>query len=285
MTMLDGQPFLLVVGASDTGRAPLLAALVAHQLPGVTVRSAGVTAHEGEPADAPVALALQQLGLQAGEHRARSVQPDEVAAADLLLAVDEGIARVIEARHSAARQTVVLSKLIDGATIADLHRMPLGVWVAAARSWDEQVRAALPQLRSALGLQSTGPPSRQRPMPVLPTPPKSGSSAADERQQAVDQLVRLIDTAILLPSIVDWERLRFEARATLGRLATQAEGPQDLTPAATLMIQGLLGQTTTMPTMDRLQTLHGAVQRLAAPLDAAGLAALGGTLSTWNLTD
>lgn len=281
--MLQGQSFVLVVGGADTGRSPLVAALLRRALPGVHIRSAGVVSHDGEPADSLVGLALSNLGVAASTHHARPIDLEELRQADLLLAVDRGTARVLQAQLPQDARVVALSELAGSADVIDPHRMPLGVWIAAARDFDTQLKAALPQLRERLGIRdNVQSPQVPPPTAAVKAPSAAPEGAADDRAPALARIIQLIETAQVLPDIVDWSRLRAEVSDRLRVIATLNTGPTDFTPAATMMIDGLLAHTSTTPSPGRLAVLRSAVHHLGGPIDGGGLAALGSEVARWG---
>ena len=287
--MFEGQPFILVVGGANTGRSPLVTALVRRALPGVHVRSAGVVSHDGEPMPLEAVMTLEQLGVTLGPHAARPLDHAEVRQAELLLAVDRGIERVLQAQFPHHPRIAALSELARLPDVADPHRMPLGIWVASGRDLDTQVKAALGLIRECLplaepsianaaqsiandGRLGTAPPGLERSLPAsAPTP---------DRAEALTRITRLVETAQLLPEIVDWGRLRAEVSERLRAIAATA-APGDLTPAAAAMIEGLLAQTTALPSAERLVLLLRLTAPLADPLDGIALARLGADVGYW----
>ncbi|WP_029214776.1 low molecular weight phosphatase family protein [Kallotenue papyrolyticum] len=181
--MYQGRPLLLVVGATDTGRAPMVAALLRRALGAeVAVHSAGVLAHQGERAAPEAQMAMDQLGLDLSDHVSRALGEAEHAHADVLLAVDRGTEMVLFTRFPNDRRVTCLSLLADQPDVLDPHRMPLGVWVATAQQLEQQVQRALPELRARLGLsaqnaaETTPPPAAReawQPIPTTATDPET----------------------------------------------------------------------------------------------------------------
>lgn len=264
--MREGRPYVLVVGGADTGRAPLLAALLRGELgPSAIVASAGVLGHAGEPADPMVDLALEQAGMVLGSHVARQLDAETIRDADLLLGVDRGSARVATLRTT--QQVVAIGELANAEDVPDPHRMPLGVWIAAMREYQAQLAAGLPALRTMLRLDAVS----GRP-PIMDIPAASAPPAAAARDEHVQRMVRLLETARTLPEIVDWSKLVAEVVERLRMVADLAEGDDDLTPGATLMLAGLLLQTPRMPSDEDAGRLVQLVKELQRPLDDGGLA-------------
>lgn len=287
--MIEGRPHLLVVGGADTGRAPLLAALLRRELgASVSVASAGVLGHTGEPADQSVDLALDQLGLAATGHVARIMDAEVLRPADLVLAVDRGIALAVRPRTTI--EVVALGELAGSEDVQDPHRMPLGVWIAALQTYLTQIGAALPQIRARLGdrqplpdanraeVPANAPDLQKQEKPPLPAVEGSSFPARDEH---LGRITRLLDTAETLPEIVDWSRLADETATRLRTLAGLAVGPDDLTPAAAAMLIGSVLQSSRMPDAAGLTVLRRVCERLAGPINSAGLAELGQVIGAW----
>lgn len=360
--MYEGKPMVLVIGASDTGRTPIAAALLRKALgAGVIVRTAGVVSHEGESAMPEAQMALEQMGIDLSRHIARQLKRDEHAQAELLLAVDRGTEMVLFTEFPRAPRVACLPVLADLPDVLDPHRMPLGVWIAAARQLQEQVEAALSAIRTRLNIADQAPlpphpPAVERrtlsgPQPLLlgtghkmkwdrdadmqrllslingeaapdatlngqtemtAAPPTRVAYDSDEsapvdaarddaaitavnadlaasadatlelsRAEHVARIVRMLAVAEELPEIIDWLGLRAEIVRHLRAVAEQAEGPLDFAPAAILMIEGKLTHQRVLPDTAALGMLRDAIERLATPLSAAGLATIGGELGQW----
>lgn len=284
--MIEGRPHLLVVGGADTGRAPLLAVLLRRELgASVAVASAGVLGHAGEPADQSVDLALDQLGLATSGHVARILDAEALRSADLVLAVDRGIALAVRPRTMI--EVVALGELAGSEDVPDPHRMPLGIWIAALQTYLTQIGVALPQIRTRLG-------AGEGPHPPAPSPTGRGgdrvsfpvdaatnSSDSPPRAEHLNRIARLIDTAETLPEIVDWARLAEETATRLRALAGLVNDPDDLTAAAAAMLIGSVLQSSRMPDAAGLGVLRRVCERLAGPLDSAGLAEIGQIAGEW----
>lgn len=192
--MYEGKPLVLVIGGSDTGRAPITAALLRRALNGdAIVQSAGVVAHEGESAAPEAQMALEQAGIDLS-HVARGLRAEVQRDAELLLAVDRGTELVLHTELPHDPRVTGLSALAQRPDVLDPHRMPLGVWVAVMRQLDEQIRAALPALRQRLGLAS----SQNRAADPAPLPPIAPLITPDTkvhwaRDEAMQRLLGLIN--------------------------------------------------------------------------------------------
>jgi len=94
---------ILVICTGNVCRSPMAACLLQHALPTCTVVSAGLAAPIGAPADPRAALLLAQEGCDLGDHRARAVDESLVAAADLVLVMDDFQRDELERRYPSAR--------------------------------------------------------------------------------------------------------------------------------------------------------------------------------------
>ena len=286
--MAGMRPTILVVDNADTSRAPVLKGLLQRVLGReVDVESAGVVAHIGDPPEANALLAIEPLGVSLDDHAGRQYDSALADAADLIVAVDRGTARV--ATMQTETEVVVIGELAEAGEVIDPYRMPLPAWIAVVRAYEAQVSAVLPEIRSRLNLTERRgdfavqpePPHPGRGEPetfAQPAPhiiPASQPAEASPRREHLDRIRRLIETARALPEIIDWSKLAQEAGERLRAVAALAEGPADLTPAATAMIAGLLFQANSPPGAEQLHLLQSAVDRLDSPVDPAGLAQIG----------
>lgn len=271
--MLEGRPHLLVVGAADTGRGPILAALLRQMLGDVAViTSAGVLGHTGEPADPYALMALEQLGIPHTPYTARQLDGEIAASADLLLAVDRATAAVLQARRMG--DSVAISELTQSEDVADPHHMPLGIWLITAKAYQEQVTRAIPALRDRLHLNTAtvASPNLVEAQVASPGPVSQPESTLDQsRAIHTTHLLRLIDTVRLLPEIVDWTRLVKEADERLMALAASTTASTDYTPAVTAMLAGLLYQSRGVPNPVRLDLAHTMIEGLTQEVDRATL--------------
>lgn len=260
---------VLIIGAADTGRAPMAAALLArmaaHQGLGWTIASAGVVGHDGDPAEPEARSAMVTLGLDIDGHTARSLSDELAAAAAVLVAVESGVARVLRARHPDAT-TVSLGELAGRARdIPDPFRMQMGAWVQYAGEIEALLRAGLPRLRALLD----GAPGGAQAAPGAGEGPAPAPDPA--RLAAVERATRLLGLVADLPGVVDWAGAGAQLAADLALL----EAPQradDLARPYVALLRARLGPAAPAPPAAR--ALAAAVDRLRAPISPADLEAL-----------
>lgn len=114
MRRLRGEPRLpamdsgsiLVVCRGNLCRSPLAAALLSRRAPHVEVRSAGLDANEGEPADPAASRCAERHGLSLAPHRTHGVTRDDVDWAELVLVMQGSQARSMLRRWPQARWKV-----------------------------------------------------------------------------------------------------------------------------------------------------------------------------------
>src|SRR3954470_14750775 len=143
---------ILLSGAADTGRAPMAAALLRRLLNARSddwaVESCGVLGHDGAVAEVEGRDTMVHMGLDIGEHQARSLDDDLAARAALIITMDRGTAQVVRARFpDAAARTYSLGELAGRARdIPDPFRMQIGAWMTYAREIEGMLQAALPRI-------------------------------------------------------------------------------------------------------------------------------------------
>jgi protein-tyrosine-phosphatase len=269
--MREGRPLLMVVGGSDTGRTPMVAGLLRAALgEDAIVQTGGVLAHTGESAVTEAQMAVEQLGVSLREHRAQPLTAEHRRDADLLLAVDRGTALVLHSEFPHDERVVSLAALCEQPDVLDPHRMPLGVWVATARQLQGQVTQAVPELRQRLHL-ATAPTASTADAPTVHASTTNAPTTNDD----VEHMTRLLLTAETLPMIVDWTRVQQELVQMSRALAAARTAPDDLLPAAVLMVEGALTHYGTQPSAGVLQRMRQALERFAAPLNSTALAEVG----------
>src|SRR5215213_7217392 len=143
---------ILLSGAADTGRAPMAAALLRRLLEkrphDWVVESCGVLGHDGAVAEVEARDTMVHMGLDIGEHQARSLDDDLAARAALIITLDRGTALVVRARFpDAAARAYSLGELAGRARdIPDPFRMQIGAWMTYAREIESMLQAALPRI-------------------------------------------------------------------------------------------------------------------------------------------
>lgn len=271
---------ILIVGAADTGRAPIAAALLRrlaaqHDLPW-RVESAGVVGHDGEPAEPEARDTLAHLSLDIGDHRARTVTPELLAVADVLLAIDSGTARVLRARFPGESRLIYSLGDLAGRQrdVPDPFRMQIGAWIAYARELEALLEAALPRLRELLPGEAGG---AQREHAAEDAHPELAALPA-ARLEAVARIDRLLDLLSEMPGVVDWPRARAQIEADLAPAGAPAE---DLAIAYAALLRAALTLTPSAPAKGQAAALRAAFQRLARPIAQDDIAWLSGELKHW----
>ncbi len=265
------EPLLVIVGAADTGRAPMTAALLRRLLASHgyrwRVESAGVVGHDGDPAEPEARDALLTLGLDLDGHSARSLSATLVADARLLIAVERGVARVVRSRYPTASVTTLGELAGRSRDIPDPFRMQVGAWLQYAREIEAMLIAGLPRLQALLASEAEQP-------AMVPGPTATASAAppaeAAARGAAVERITRLLALAAELPAVVDWAGARRQIEVDFG-LIEQTLPPGDLARPYLAVLRATLGLCGEVPTAERLSILRSAVARLREPLAAGDL--------------
>lgn len=299
------EPFILIVGAADTGRAPMTAALLRHLLEQHGLRwrveSAGVVGHDEDPAESEARAALLTFGLDLSEHRARSLTPDLVGRARLIVAIDSGVARVVRLRHPDAAVTTLGELAGRSRDIPDPFRMQVGAWVQYAHEIEGLLRAGLPRLRAAVvgdalsdaaaptPPETPPPPDSASPQPTAPpaaepaheAPPSTMPSSAAPRLAAVERIARLLTLSAEMPGVIDWSGARQQIETDLNLMETPLTDA-DLARPYVAILRAMLALCTETPVAQRLLHLRDAVTRLRNPVAASDLDWLSQELRAWT---
>lgn len=303
---------ILMVGGADTSRAPMAAALLRRRLaeryPDWTIESAGVLGHDGDPAEPEARDALTAAyHLDIGDHTARSINAELVAAATLLVAVDTGTARVLRLHYpEAAERTVTLGELAGRRRdIPDPFRMQLGAWISYAREIDQLLHAGLGRLVQLVSgdppdlqpdedeedanagvayraeleepLVATGQPTPAPVPPAVAPPPP----VPVERRAPVERCARLLTLMREMPTLVEWPNARRQLETELKDVGVRPTRPDELVQPYTVMLLTLLGMSSVVPTPGQLDLLQQAFERLYAPIDQQAIAALSAEMTQW----
>ncbi len=259
---------ILCVGGADTGRAPMMAALLQRLANQRGLRwqvgSAGVLGHDGAPAETEARDAMLSIGLDIADHRARSLD-DEMARATLLIATDRGTRRVIEGRFSGVRVHTLGDLAGRQRDIPDPFRMQIGAWISYAREMESMLVGALAQISGIIGEH-----------PALAEVPET-----DQRTALVTRLVRLLDVALDFPQAMVWVEVRHAVEQALEPLGHPREA-SDLAPAYAGILRAALALTPTPPQPGHLAALRAAIARAEQPTAQEDIGWLSAQLATWG---
>jgi protein-tyrosine-phosphatase len=274
------EPLILIVGAADTGRAPLAAALLRRHLMNrsivARVESAGVLGHDDDPASPDALAVADHLSLDLSAHRARSLSDHLVDEAVLLLSIDSGAARVARLRFPQATSRIHTLGELAGhdRDIPDPFKMQIGPWLVYAREIDQMLQQALPHVLAFL--------------PDTPAPqPESALSAgappvAEERRAAADRTAQLLDLMGRIPGIVEWNAAREQVETTIALAQAHPASTTDLVTAYCALLRAALALTPASPGKAHLTALRDAIARLEQPVESEHISALSAQLSAWT---
>ncbi len=236
------------------------------------VESAGVVGHDGAPPQPETRDALATLNLDLSRHVARSLTDQLCAEAQLLIAVDSGIARVLRARYPNAPIATLGELAASRRDIPDPFRMQVGAWVYYAREMEQMLIHGFERI---VALVDPSAPPTLPAAPSAPEPPpapvaRTAAPLDVERAAALDRCTRLLALLSEMPDVIDQAAARERLTADLVQIAARPLSPADLVAAYVALLQVRLNANAELP----LALLHPALERLRTPIDQAALAAL-----------
>ena len=272
-------PIILLVGAADTGRAPIAAALLRRMASerghDWQIGSAGVLGHDDDPPEAEARTAMVHMSVNIDAHRARSVSNELVDAATLIIAIDSGTAKALAARFPAAKTHSLGALAGTGRDIPDPFRMQVGAWMTYARELETLLAASLEQITGLVQPKAGG----------------QGSGVKDQEPQTETQnLTRKPQTATLspllailvaMPEVLNWTAAKQRLEAELMQmLVPMAANDVDLAYAG--LLRAALALSANPPTAQQVLALQAAFMRLEQPIQPADLTALSAQLGGWQ---
>lgn len=130
---------ILVICIGNICRSPMAEALLRRALPGTTIRSAGLQAMIGHPADPFAVQLMAEQGLDITSHRAQQISSQLVREADLILTMDREQKKAVESRYVESKGKVYRLGEFGQYDIADPYREGIDSFRAAYRLIDDGV--------------------------------------------------------------------------------------------------------------------------------------------------
>jgi len=138
---------ILTVCIGNICRSPLAQALLARDLPGATVWSAGLGALVGNPAD-PLSIKVAAThGLDITEHRAQQVNSWLCQNAELILVMEQAHKAALEQQYPLVRGKVFRLGELENFDIADPYRQPFSAFESTYADIARGVANWVPRIR------------------------------------------------------------------------------------------------------------------------------------------
>jgi protein-tyrosine phosphatase len=137
---------ILVLCIGNICRSPMAEGLLAHALPGYEIRSAGIGALIGRPAEPFAVQLMAEKDIDITAHRAQQISSQLVGWADLILVMDQEQKKYVESQYIASRGKVF--RIGESAKdevpdpyrgTMDSFRVALGVIEAGVAFWAAQI--------------------------------------------------------------------------------------------------------------------------------------------------
>lgn len=138
---------ILALCIGNICRSPLAQALLARELPGLTVWSAGLGALVGQPADPLSVLVAAEQGLDLRAHRAQQVSAWMCQQAELILVMEQAHKAALEQQFPLVRGKVFRLGQLGNFEIADPYRQPREAFDTACAAIAQGVSDWAPRIR------------------------------------------------------------------------------------------------------------------------------------------
>jgi len=139
--------FILTLCIGNICRSPLAQGLLAQQLPGYTVFSAGLNALVGQAADPLSIRVAAEHGLDISAHRAQQVSGFLCQKAELILVMEQSHKAQLEQQFAFVRGKVFRLGQYSQFDIADPYGQPLDAFEAAYTAIAQGVADWVPRIR------------------------------------------------------------------------------------------------------------------------------------------
>lgn len=138
---------ILALCIGNICRSPLAQALLARELPKLTVWSAGLGALVGQPADPLSVLVAAEQGLDLRAHRAQQVSAWMCQQAELILVMEQAHKAALEQQFPLVRGKVFRLGQLGNFEIADPYRQPREAFDTAYAAIAQGVSDWAPRIR------------------------------------------------------------------------------------------------------------------------------------------
>lgn len=138
---------ILVVCEGNICRSPMAAGLLATALPGVRVRSAGLNALVGEPAEETAVRLMQDRGVDIAPHRAMQINRQMCLDSDIVLVMEREQRQRLQELYPEVCGRVFRIAEHEDRDVPDPYRQPVKAFRSALSIIDDGVRHWLQRIQ------------------------------------------------------------------------------------------------------------------------------------------
>jgi protein-tyrosine phosphatase len=138
---------ILVVCEGNICRSPMAEAILTAALPDVRVRSAGLNALVGNPADESAVRLMRLRGLDISSHRAAQINREMCVRSELVLVMSTQQRKQVEESYPTLSGRVFRIGEFEKMDVPDPFRQPLAAFETALKIMDQGLRSWLQRIR------------------------------------------------------------------------------------------------------------------------------------------
>ncbi len=145
---------ILTVCIGNICRSPMAEAILAAQLPDMTVSSVGIGALVGHPADDMAQQLMAARGLDISSHRARQASREIVQRADMILVMDHKQRKYLEEQYQGTTGKIFRLGEFSKSDVPDPYRQSQAAFEDALALIDQGVNEWVPRIKKIYSVKA-----------------------------------------------------------------------------------------------------------------------------------